>query len=176
MAFCENCGTQLNDGAQFCPKCGQSTNGTGNVQEPGTENSFENEHEEEQIKTWQKFVCVLLWPVGAILTIVAFVKKQHALAKSSLLYTGAGLVLAFVINASSLGGCSDLTGDIEEEGYEHGYDFGFNMANTNMEPDAKQTFSAHHGAPETQEEKQLFNEYKKGYERGFRDGKKAGRE
>ena len=26
MAFCGNCGTQLNEGAKFCPKCGQSTN------------------------------------------------------------------------------------------------------------------------------------------------------
>lgn len=23
MAFCGNCGTQLNDGAKFCPKCGK---------------------------------------------------------------------------------------------------------------------------------------------------------
>lgn len=26
MAFCANCGTQVNDGAKFCPSCGQSTN------------------------------------------------------------------------------------------------------------------------------------------------------
>lgn len=25
MAFCKQCGAQLNDGAQFCPKCGQQT-------------------------------------------------------------------------------------------------------------------------------------------------------
>lgn len=26
MAFCSKCGTQYDDGAQFCPKCGQPTN------------------------------------------------------------------------------------------------------------------------------------------------------
>lgn len=26
MAFCSKCGTEFNDGAQFCPKCGQPTN------------------------------------------------------------------------------------------------------------------------------------------------------
>lgn len=26
MAFCSKCGAQINDGAQFCPKCGQPTN------------------------------------------------------------------------------------------------------------------------------------------------------
>ena len=26
MAFCSKCGTQINDGAKFCPKCGQPTN------------------------------------------------------------------------------------------------------------------------------------------------------
>ena len=27
MAFCGNCGTQVNDGAKFCPKCGQTVGG-----------------------------------------------------------------------------------------------------------------------------------------------------
>ncbi len=38
MAFCNNCGNQINDGAKFCPKCGQIIEGTpqqqGN-QQPG---------------------------------------------------------------------------------------------------------------------------------------------
>ncbi len=197
MAFCGNCGTQLNDGAQFCPKCGQSINGTGNVQEPVANNSYVNEPEEEQIKTWQKIVSVLFWPAGAVLTIVAFVKKQKTLAKSALIYTAVGLVLAIVINAS-LGGCSsDGTGgtevvsvasdedvdissseasDVAEAGYKRGYEAGFDMADLDIEPDAKQTFSLYYGAPKTQEEKKLFNIYKENYDRGYREGKKAGRE
>ena len=33
MAFCENCGTQLNDGGAYCPKCGHSVNGAPNTQQ-----------------------------------------------------------------------------------------------------------------------------------------------
>lgn len=32
MAFCSKCGTEFNDGAQFCPKCGQPTNATSQQQ------------------------------------------------------------------------------------------------------------------------------------------------
>lgn len=32
MAFCGNCGNQLEDGAKFCPKCGQATDGSTNQQ------------------------------------------------------------------------------------------------------------------------------------------------
>ncbi len=27
MAFCKNCGNQVNDGTKFCPKCGQAVDG-----------------------------------------------------------------------------------------------------------------------------------------------------
>ena len=43
MAFCGNCGTQVNDGVAFCPKCGQAINATPNAQQqtvsaqPGTQ-------------------------------------------------------------------------------------------------------------------------------------------
>lgn len=33
MAFCGNCGTQLNDGVAFCPKCGQAIGAAPNVQQ-----------------------------------------------------------------------------------------------------------------------------------------------
>lgn len=33
MAFCANCGNQVNDGVAFCPKCGQAVNATPNVQQ-----------------------------------------------------------------------------------------------------------------------------------------------
>lgn len=97
MAFCGNCGTQLNDGAKFCPKCGQPTSEVSNVQNQSANSNFDSEPE-EQIKTWQKIVCVLFWPIGAIITIAAFLKKQHALAKSALLYTAIGIALAIVIS------------------------------------------------------------------------------
>ena len=97
MAFCGNCGTQLNDGAKFCPKCGQPTSEVSNAQNQSDGSNFDFEPE-EQIKTWQKIVCVLFWPIGAIITIVAFFKKQQALAKSALLFTAIGIAIAIVIS------------------------------------------------------------------------------
>lgn len=34
MAFCRNCGTELSDGAKFCPKCGTFVNGSQELQDP----------------------------------------------------------------------------------------------------------------------------------------------
>lgn len=39
MAFCNNCGTQLNDGAKFCPSCGATQNGAAPQQNAYTYNS-----------------------------------------------------------------------------------------------------------------------------------------
>ena len=54
MAFCSKCGTQINDGAKFCPKCGQPTSEANNVQNSGNIESSDSEPREDQIKTWQK--------------------------------------------------------------------------------------------------------------------------
>ena len=47
MAFCSNCGNQLNPGAKFCDKCGCSipgnqSNSTNNNYNPNTHNSYTN--------------------------------------------------------------------------------------------------------------------------------------
>lgn len=72
---------------------------------------------------------------------------------------------------------SSQANDIAEAGYKAGYEWGFNMADLDYdEPDAKQSFSILYGAPSTHEEKQMFNIYKENYERGYREGRRAGRE
>lgn len=51
MAFCKNCGTQLIDGAKFCPKCGNKTDdGQVAVQstyQPETESDYSTDEYEE---------------------------------------------------------------------------------------------------------------------------------
>ena len=196
MAFCSKCGTQINDGAKFCPKCGQPTNEVSNVQNQSAGYNDDSEPEEEQIKTWQKIVSVLFWPAGAILLVVALIKKQSELAKSALIYTAIGIGLSIGLNIA-LGGCSneyseetesvgsfnsssddssyDLD-DVAKSGYENGYEFGFSMADVDLEPDAKQSFSAYYGAPQTAEEKKVYDVYKQNYDRGYREGVRAGRQ
>ena len=196
MAFCGKCGTQLSDGAKFCPKCGQpiDSDETNIVQNPITSNSYDDELEEEQIKTWQKVVSVLFWPAGAILIIAALRKKQSELAKSALIYTPIGSGLAIALNIA-LGGCSNnYSNDVEsvssysdddssydldnvaKVGYENGYELGFNCADIDIEPDAKPSFSANYGAPQTAEEKKVYDVYKQNYDRGYREGVRAGRQ
>ena len=183
MAFCSKCGAQINDGAQFCPKCGQPTSNAGNVQEPVIYNSFDEQPEEETIKTWQKVVSVLFWPAGVILVIVALIKNQSAIVKSALIYTAIGIGLAIALNVC-LGGCSSdvfdtieevsNTSDVEEDGYNDGYEFGFAIASEYMDegvPSA--SYTPKYGAPTTPEEKQLYRIYEKAYKRGFNDGKRA---
>ena len=196
MAFCGKCGTQLSDGAKFCPKCGQpiDSDETNIVQNPITSNSYDDEPEEEQIKTWQKVVSVLFWPAGVILLIAALIKKQSELAKSALIYTTIGIGLAIGLNIA-LGGCSnnysndvesvgsfwddDISYDLDnvaKVGYENGYEMGFTCADIDIEPDAKQSFSVNYGAPQTAEDKKAYDVYKQNYDRGYREGIRAGRQ
>ena len=189
MAFCSKCGTELTEGAKFCPKCGQAANGneTSSFQSSVTDNSYSNEPEEEQIKTWQKIVSVLFWPAGAVLIIASLIKKQSELAKSALIYTAIGIGLAIAINVS-LGGCSNdvleaaeeefvdsETSDVEEVGYNAGYEFGFTVGEGmgDGSETAGQSFQMQYGTPSTPEEKQLFQKYKNAYMRGYKDGSKA---
>ena len=71
---------------------------------------------------------------------------------------------------------SSVSNDVAEEGYNDGYQMGFQVADIDMKPDAKISFTTTYGAPSTPEEKEMYNIYKQNYERGFRDGKRAGRE
>lgn len=187
MAFCGNCGTQLNDGAKFCPKCGQAVGGDDSTpqQQVNQPQQQFGDHPEEEIKTWQKIVSVLCWPAGVILIVVALLKKQSEMAKSAMIYTAIGIGLAIGINIA-LGGCSNDASEeyyqeessgVEQAGYEDGYQMGFQMADFDSEPDAKSHFVVTYGgAPSTPEEKQVYNIYKQNFDRGFRDGKRAGRE
>lgn len=186
MAFCGNCGAQINDGVQFCPKCGQPTSNTSTKQESVNYNSFNNQPEDEDMKTWQKIVSVLLWPVGAIILIIALVKKQTAKAKSAFTYTAVGIGLVIALNVS-LDGCSsddfDTTedemvdsevSDVEEAGYNDGYEFGFQFGSEYIDEGAASVaYSARFDAPSTPEEKRLYKLYEEAYKKGFQEGRKA---
>ena len=46
MAYCKNCGTKLDDGAKFCPKCGNPTNGE--VDAPKSDDNGKNKQSKRQ--------------------------------------------------------------------------------------------------------------------------------
>lgn len=193
MAFCSKCGTQLNDGAKFCPNCGQSTSGS-EIDSVLNYND-DSENEEKQIKTWQKIVSVLFWPAGAILIIMALIKKQSELAKSAVTYTAIGIGLAIGLNVA-LGGCSnDSTqtvlsidsydnneadyDDVAEVGYKSGYEMGFQLGGSSVgeyydgTENIQIIYTNFYPAPSSPEEKKMYNIFAENYKRGFKDGKNA---
>jgi hypothetical protein len=40
MAFCKNCGSELEDGAKFCPKCGAPTDGNQPSGQPANQSAY----------------------------------------------------------------------------------------------------------------------------------------
>ena len=44
MAYCKNCGTKLDDGAKFCPKCGNPIEGVIQVQQSVDSSSEQEPH------------------------------------------------------------------------------------------------------------------------------------
>lgn len=51
MAYCSNCGIELNDGAKYCPNCGTSVGGN-DRNTPKIKNN--NPNQEERLSTWAK--------------------------------------------------------------------------------------------------------------------------
>lgn len=263
MAFCGNCGTQLNDGAKFCPKCGQTVDSGASI--PQQQVSYDQQQysgyeEEETMKMWQKILYLLVGPAGLLGGLVYMIRKKTSMAKSAFLWGGIGTILWIAI--SSLGGSpnseieaatkeimveefkkqgvncvvKDLTlvhksgneysgianckvdgeeaqfslnvlcdgtnvqaewelssvgdgtyddeeelsspmdNDVAKQGYDDGYSMGFQMADISGEPDAKIGYTMNYGAPSTPAEKRMYQIYKENYDRGYRDGRRAGRE
>jgi uncharacterized Zn finger protein (UPF0148 family) len=65
MAFCSKCGTELTEGAKFCPKCGESVQSTEEKPksiveafkegwQEGAKESQNNPSENESLSTWEK--------------------------------------------------------------------------------------------------------------------------
>ena len=59
MAYCKNCGTQLKEGAKFCPNCGQSTGFVAKDPQVRYENVTPR-GKDEGLSWWKKGICFLL--------------------------------------------------------------------------------------------------------------------
>lgn len=53
MAFCSKCGTQINDGAKFCPKCGQPTNAASQQQVSQPQQQYAAQQPQQQYAAQQ---------------------------------------------------------------------------------------------------------------------------
>lgn len=92
MAFCKHCGNKLEDGAKFCPKCGNPTNGEvdapksdGNDKNnEDTKNSTEKTSDEEKVETksgFKKYLPYIL-SVIVLLGIIGYFNSKNFKGKN----------------------------------------------------------------------------------------------
>ena len=64
MAFCKHCGNKLEDGAKFCPKCGNPTNGE--VDAPKSDDNGKNNEDAKNTKVGCISLIVIMLFIGYI--------------------------------------------------------------------------------------------------------------
>lgn len=160
MAFCSKCGAQINDGAKFCPKCGQPTNVVSQQQENQSQqvdDSFGAKIKRFRNSKWN-------WAAACVL-FAAFIGIKTC--DTDIDVTDPVDVYNEVASAVT---------DMEKKGYDDGYQSGF--ADTfrqleNVDDYSRTSFVMEFGAPKTQEEKELLKTYMENFKKGFIDGMNA---
>lgn len=165
MAFCKNCGNQLNEGAKFCPKCGtvigrEEVNPTS---APTLQEVKQPERKAYVVEEERGFVDKILhnktlWICAAVFLI--------------------GFTINTIVDSDSDDGQSVIE-QIENAGYEEGYNSAFRVGSldnyikdNDIRDWAKSSFSSSFGAPTTPEEKELYNKYVESFLKGYKEGKK----
>ena len=92
MAFCGNCGAQLNDGDKFCPQCGKAVDDTSS----DSEQEFDEE-QEDTLTLWKKILYFLVGPVGILASLIYYFRKKVSMAKSAFLWGAIGTALWFAV-------------------------------------------------------------------------------
>ena len=98
MAFCQKCGTELKDGAKFCPSCGASVNAGSKTDFSGTFEKFNDtadttdQFDAADIEQ-NKAMGVLAYHLSWLVLIPLFAAKD---SKFSRFHVNQGLVLAIV--------------------------------------------------------------------------------
>lgn len=54
MAYCNHCGTQIADGAKFCPSCGKPAGGTATQENRQTQQQSEQPQQASDRRTWER--------------------------------------------------------------------------------------------------------------------------
>ena len=178
MAYCGKCGTQLREGAKFCPKCGQPTerNATNAFQKSETFLGRNEEQNKGQFKfeTYNKWeTVILLFIIGLIIAGLYFKNHSANSSKESSRQVES--------TGSSYNENVNTTYDnVAEVGYECGYKAGFQLGGSvlgDYTGDGSQYSSGwytnYYPAPSTPEEKRHYKVFVDNFTRGFKDGKRA---
>lgn len=185
MAFCSNCGTQLSDGAKFCPKCGNPIEGS-EFKEKGYDNSPHfSVHEDASTQTGEqggnKYLKYIAYVFGALcfFYIVGTCEEESSSTESATeQYQESQYEEQKSVENDEASQFAERKEEVKERGYKAGYENGFTVGpSTYVTQDPKRSaktyYSTYYGAPMSDEEKTLCNifveNYVKGYEEGHRN-------
>ena len=103
MAFCEKCGSKLNDGEKFCPNCGaetwlsSNTTSTDNFANPISDGVDSNDFDKKDIQN-NKLMAILAY-CGVLVLVPFFAAKDSKFARfhtnQGLVYFFASVIVAF---------------------------------------------------------------------------------
>ena len=173
MAFCKHCGSKLEDGAKFCPKCGNPTNGE--VDAPKSDDNGKNNEDAKNAKVGCISLVVIILIIGYIFNKCGGGEDSKASDDANAPKTEQ------VASENPTTETDSKKKAISEEGYKDGYKRGFGFDDWKMEhysekdykDFARSFYTIAHKAPSSQEEKELYDLYEEGYIKGIRAGIEA---
>jgi hypothetical protein len=165
MAFCKNCGNQLNEGAKFCPKCGTVIGGeaVSPASAPTPQEVKQPEKKAYVVEEERGFVDKILHNKTLWICAVIFL---------------IGFTINTIVDSESASGQSAVE-QIETEAFNSGYEFAFgnggfdkDLKTESIKEWAKQIFVNNYGAPSSPEEKEIYNKFIDSWIKGYREGQK----
>lgn len=180
MLYCKKCGNKLEDGANFCPKCGCPTESTlvndsdtivdngkfaPNVQVQPT-NQFEaSTGEKSKLGCLSKILYTFLFFI-----LIGFLAEECGGGDTNMDESNAPQATE---NVKSGDDC-EQPDDIAKKGYEDGYEMGFKEMEGHEKHegiDGEDMVRIWYGsAPKNEKEKRLYKKYRDNFWKGYKDG------
>lgn len=202
MAFCKHCGNKLEDGAKFCPKCGNPTNGE--VDAHKSDGNDKNNEDAKNTKVGCISLIVIMLFIGYIVNkcsggedskatddanapkteqVVTDTpsaeeqaqKQQEEAAKAEAERQAREEAERQAAQEKAQKEAENKKEEVAKAGYDKGYEKGFEGYKYDMqmyESTVKICYSAKYGTPMSEADKELFKIYSDNFWKGYQEGKK----
>ena len=188
MAFCKHCGSKLEDGAKFCPKCGKPTNGE--VDAPKSDGNDKNNEDAKNTKVGCISLIVIILFIGFIVNKCSGGEDSKATYDANAPKTEQVVTDTPSAEEQARKQQEEAERKAKEEaerqaqekkakkeeilrhGYEYGKKYGASLQKRdaiNKERWCKERFLDKCEAPRTPEEMELYREFKEQFYKGWED-------
>ena len=188
MAFCKNCGNKLEDGAKFCPKCGNPTNGE--VDAPKSDDNGKNNEDAKNTKVGCISLIVIMLFIGYIVNKCSGGEDSKATDDANAPKTEQVVTDTPSAEEQAQKQQEEAERKAKEEAerqaqekkakkeeiLRHGYEYGKKYGGSLQKRDAinkerwcKERFLDKCEAPRTPEEMELYREFKEQFYKGWED-------